>query len=148
MKSIKFSENELEFLKNHYEMELADAENYVIEIRNILKKLNTSVQVKAAEEKPAKKSGRKPGRPKSEAKTTDVKPEPKTRKKGKKTRPKAPKAKKNAVAPEPVDTPAPVVAAKKPAAKKPVGGKTKKAPKKPAKKTAAPAAEPIAPATE
>ena len=39
MKTIKFSDSELEFLQNHYELELADAENYVGEIKNILTKL-------------------------------------------------------------------------------------------------------------
>jgi len=38
MKSIKFSDSELEFLKNHYEFELVGAENYISEIKNILSK--------------------------------------------------------------------------------------------------------------
>jgi len=57
MKSIKFSESELEFLKNHYELELIEAESYISEIKNILKKLGA--EIKAAEpEKPRKKRGR------------------------------------------------------------------------------------------
>ncbi|MEI7500486.1 MAG: hypothetical protein WCK84_08540 [Bacteroidota bacterium] len=63
MRSIKFSESELEFLQNHYELELLDAENYVGEIKNILKKLG-NIEKEITKEKPAKKSGKKPGRPK------------------------------------------------------------------------------------
>lgn len=59
MKAIKFSETELEFLKNHYELELADAENYISEIKNILKKLGK--EIKAADaDKPKKRRGRPP----------------------------------------------------------------------------------------
>ena len=62
MKSIKFSESELEFLQNHYELELLDAENYVGEIKNILKKLGT-IEKEITIEKPAKNTGKKRGRP-------------------------------------------------------------------------------------
>lgn len=59
MKTIKFSENELEFLKNHYELELIDAENYVSEIKNILKKLGKEL-IAVEAEKPKKRRGRPP----------------------------------------------------------------------------------------
>jgi hypothetical protein len=65
MKAIKFNEAELEFLQSHYELELIDAENYVGEIKNILKKLGV-FEKEIAKEKPVKKSGKKPGRPKKE----------------------------------------------------------------------------------
>jgi len=65
MKSIKFNESELEFLKNHYELELVEAENYIAEIRNILKKLGVIIKDEAAEKHV--KTGKKRGRPKKEA---------------------------------------------------------------------------------
>lgn len=68
MKSIKFNESELEFLQNHYELELSDAENYVGEIKNILKKLGV-IGKEIAKEKPVKSTGKKPGRPKKDKKT-------------------------------------------------------------------------------
>ena len=65
MKSIKFSESELEFLQNHYELELLDAENYVGEIKNILKKLGTIEKEKEVTgEKTSRNTGKKRGRPK------------------------------------------------------------------------------------
>jgi hypothetical protein len=57
MKAIKFSETELEFLTNHYELELTEAENYISEIKNILKKLGVAGK-EAIKEKPAKKSAK------------------------------------------------------------------------------------------
>lgn len=75
MKSIKFSENELEFLKNHYELELADAENYVSEIKNILTKLN-KLEKPVIAEKAGKKTGKKRGRPKKEQKAVEEIPAP------------------------------------------------------------------------
>ena len=65
MKTIKFNEAELEFLQTHYELELLDAENYVAEIKNILKKLGV-VEKEVTREKPVKKSGKKRGRPAKE----------------------------------------------------------------------------------
>jgi hypothetical protein len=73
MKAIKFSESELEFLQDHYELELLDAENYVGEIKNILKKLGAIEEV-IVPEKPVKKAGKKPGRPKTEKKAVAEKP--------------------------------------------------------------------------
>lgn len=55
MKAIKFNEAELEFLQSHYELELLDAENYVGEIKNILKKLGV-FEKEIAKEKPEKKA--------------------------------------------------------------------------------------------
>lgn len=75
MKSIKFSENELEFLKNHYELELADAENYVSEIKNILAKLN-KLEKPVIVEKTGKKTGKKRGRPRKETKASEELPAP------------------------------------------------------------------------
>ncbi|MEI7896096.1 MAG: hypothetical protein WCJ26_03610 [bacterium] len=100
MKSIKFSDAELEFLQNHYELELMDAENYVGEIKNILKKLG-AIEQEVAKEKPAVKSGKKAGRPKQEKKVAAEKvvaPEVKATKKPtpKKAAKKAPKAAKKA----------------------------------------------------
>jgi len=63
MKSIKFKESELEFLQTHYELELLDAENYVGEIKNILKKLG-KIEKEIIKEKPAVKTEKKRGRPK------------------------------------------------------------------------------------
>jgi len=65
MKAIKFSESEMDFLKNHYELELLDAENYVGEIKNILKKLGV-IEKEITKEKPVKVPGRKRGRPRKE----------------------------------------------------------------------------------
>ena len=67
MKTIKFNEAELEFLQTHYELELLDAENYVDEIKNILKKLGV-VEKEVTKEKPVKTSGKKRGRPTKEKK--------------------------------------------------------------------------------
>ena len=44
MKSIRFSDEELEFLKEHYEMELAEMEKYVAEVKVMLKKLGSVVK--------------------------------------------------------------------------------------------------------
>jgi len=57
MKTIKFSDNELEFLRNHYELELMEAENYIAEIKNILKKLGAELKAEIPET-PKKKRGR------------------------------------------------------------------------------------------
>ncbi len=73
MKSIRFSEDELEFLRNHYEFELAEAENYVEDIKSILKKLG-SIKKEVIADKPAKAKGKKRGRPKA-VKSAEVAPE-------------------------------------------------------------------------
>ena len=73
MKTIKFSESELEFLQNHYELELLDAENYVAEIKNILKKLGV-IEKEIVKEKPEKKTGKKLGRPKKKKKVASKPP--------------------------------------------------------------------------
>jgi hypothetical protein len=117
MKAIKFSESELEFLQTHYELELLDAENYVGEIKNILKKLG-AIEQEITKEKPAKKAGKKSGRPKKQKKETKVSaeiPAPVVVKQDKKVAPKktaAPKAAPKKVAPK--------KAVKKPAVKKAV----------------------------
>ena len=127
MKSIKFSESELDFLKNHYELELSDAENYISEIKNILKKLGV-IEKEIAKEKPIKNSGKKRGRPKKE-KTAPVKnASPAPAKPGKKSAAK--KTKKKAVKPAEKAKPAAVKAEKAPV--------VKPAPKKKAKKAVKP----------
>ena len=61
MPSIKFTEIELGFLRNHYEQELIDAEMYVAEVRRILTKLGKSEQEVPAE-RPAKKRRGRPAK--------------------------------------------------------------------------------------
>jgi len=98
MKSIRFSEDELEFLRNHYEFELEEAENYVSDIHSILKKLG-SMKKEVIVEKPLKAKGKKRGRPK-QVKPVEVKAElPKPEeKKPLASKKKAPLKKKKAVA--------------------------------------------------
>jgi hypothetical protein len=135
MPSIKFTEIELGFLRNHYEQELIDAEMYVAEIRKILSKFGkteketlTSTTQKKRRGRPAKNAqpaaeesavaimaekkarGRKPRRKK--AKTAKVKAVKKdsakkavVKKRAKKVVPKKAAVKKPA---KPVETPAPV----------------------------------------
>jgi len=96
MKSIRFSEDELEFLRNHYEFELAEAENYVKDIQTILIKLG-AINKTTVVEKPLKPKGKKRGRPKK-AKPAEVKAElPKAEEKKQATPVKKamPKKKKN-----------------------------------------------------
>lgn len=88
MKTIKFNSNELEFLRNHYEMELADAENYVLEIKNLLKKFTTDEKPVTVEKSPKKSSGKR-GRPKKEEKQSEVLPVAAPAEKEKKTPAKA-----------------------------------------------------------
>jgi hypothetical protein len=57
MKSIRFSPNELEFLRDHYEFELLEAEKYVEELKQILRKLGAEVKPEVGEEV-KKKRGR------------------------------------------------------------------------------------------
>ena len=75
-KSIKFSDNELGFLRNHYEQELIDAEMYVGEIRKILSKLgHIPIESLSGEPVVKKRRGRPAGaknkksKAKAEAKT-------------------------------------------------------------------------------
>jgi len=115
MKSIRFSESELEFLKNHYELELVEAENYIAEIRNILAKLGVLAKAASAE-KPAGRTGKKRGRPKKkETVAEDQGPAPKKAPKKKRRRKAAKKVVKKAEPKKP--TPKKAVA-KKPAEKK------------------------------
>jgi len=89
MKSIKFNDSEVEFLINHYELELLDAENYIADLKNILKKLGSKEKY-AIEPTPIssdkKEKKAKPGRPRKNkpvSRETPVKKE-----KGKRGRPK------------------------------------------------------------
>ena len=63
MKSIKFTEQELEFLRKQYQLELVEAEKYVQEVKNLLVKLG--VKPATTESVPEKKSRR--GRKKTES---------------------------------------------------------------------------------
>jgi len=104
MKSIKFNDSEIEFLITHYEQELVEVENYLSDLKNLLKKLGAK-----------EKKSMVPAAVTAEPKT-------KKTKKGKPGRP--PKVKTE-------ETPAPVVAEKKPKAKAKVGrSKTKATAKK------------------
>jgi len=62
MRSIKFSQSELDFLKSHYEQELNEVEKYAEEIKGMLKKLGAK-SAPAASEKPEKKKTGRRGRP-------------------------------------------------------------------------------------
>lgn len=101
MKSIKFSDEQLEFLREQYTEELANAEKYVEQVKEILKKLGAEVKaskigtdqpvkvekkrgrkpkVAVAEVKEPKKRGRKPKVAVADAPVeTPVKPEKKTK---------------------------------------------------------------------
>lgn len=142
MKAIKFSEKELEFLREQYQDELSQAKEYVNQILEILKKLGVrekSVKEEPVEIKVYKKRGPKPkvkvvepqkkrGRkPKVALPILEILPEPKPEKKvktGKKTVKKvAPKKKSTEeVVPPPVKEVkvAPKKDLKKVAKKKPV----------------------------
>ena len=138
MKAIKFSESELDFLQSHYELELADAENYVNEIKNILKKLGAT-EKEPVQEKPVKNKTGKRGRPKKEKAVVVEESAPVAVKPVVKTAPKKKenKAKKTAAKPAEVKAekaPVAKIASKKPAPKK----STKKPVKKSAPKPAAP----------
>ncbi|MCX6281435.1 MAG: hypothetical protein NTU51_05695 [Bacteroidetes bacterium] len=92
MRSIKFTEAELEFLVGQYKLELIEAEKYIGEIQNILKKLGViskDISVKN-ENKPKRGRGRPAKATKHENRVSAVKetPEPKKKKAGKPGRPK------------------------------------------------------------
>lgn len=82
MKSIKFTDDELDFLLDQYQMELEEAEKYVESLRNIIKKLGNSKPKKVAEpvEKQPKKRGRKPKLIKEEGLAKPIKKKRKQRK--------------------------------------------------------------------
>lgn len=64
MRSIKFSESELEFLREHYKTEIEAAEKYIVTAKEILRKLGAPVKsiLTAIPEKAVKVRGRKPGK--------------------------------------------------------------------------------------
>jgi hypothetical protein len=129
MPSIKFTAAELEFLVGQYELELIEAEKYVGEVKNILKKLGVISKDNPGKNELKKKRGR--GRPArvsvNEGKIpAEKKEESPKKKKGKPGRPKKRGPEKGskpgvATAPKPVETKVPEVkaAALKPAKKKP-----------------------------
>lgn len=75
MPSIKFTDTELGFLRNHYEQELMDAEMYVAEIRRILSKFGTTEKENITSEPLKKRRGRpaKKSKPVAEEKPVAVK---------------------------------------------------------------------------
>jgi len=102
MKSIKFNDSEIEFLISHYEQELVEVENYLTDLKNLLKKLGAkekkSVEPAAATAEPkTKKTGKgKPGRP-PKVKTEEA-PVPVVAEKKPKTKAKAGRTKTKATA--------------------------------------------------
>ena len=60
MSTIKLSESDLYFIRNHYEGELADAETYIKQVKEILKKLGKNPIVEDVIVKEVKKRGPKP----------------------------------------------------------------------------------------
>ena len=81
MKTIKFTDKEIDFLRDQYEMELEEAEKYIESTMNILEKLGSTVSKKVIEpiEKSAKKRGRKPKVVKEEVVTEVIKKQRKQR---------------------------------------------------------------------
>ena len=92
MRSIKFTEAELEFLVGQYELELIEAEKYVGEITNILNKLGVISKGISGKNELKKKRGRgrpaKTGVTESKAVVTEKSEELSKKKKGKPGRPK------------------------------------------------------------
>jgi len=82
MKSIEFTDQELDFLRDQYLMELEEAENYVKSIKSVLVKLGNPKPKKVAEpvEKQPKKRGRKPKLIKEEVLAKPIKKARKPRK--------------------------------------------------------------------
>jgi len=82
MKSIEFSDQELDFLRQQYLLELEEAENYVKSIKSVLVKLGNPKPKKVAEpvEKQPKKRGRKPKLIKEEVLAKPIKKARKPRK--------------------------------------------------------------------
>lgn len=60
MKTIKLSETDLNFIRNHYEAELSDAETYIKQVKEILNKLGKSPTAEDIIIKEVKKRGPKP----------------------------------------------------------------------------------------
>ena len=102
MKSIKFNDSEIEFLITHYEQELVEVENYLSDLKNLLKKLGAKEKKSVvpaavtAEPKTKKTKKGKPGRP-PKAKTEEA-PAPVVAEKKPKTKAKAGRTKTKATA--------------------------------------------------
>ena len=81
MKSIKFNDQEIELLRNLYQSELEEAENYIKQIKSFLNKIGVPVQMDKPEleVKTQKKRGPKPKVAKEEAVPEVVKKERKKR---------------------------------------------------------------------
>jgi adenylate kinase len=102
MPSIKFTEIELEFLRNHYEQELIDAEMYVAEIRRILSKMGKSKAETILGKPEKKRRGRPSKKNVAAAEATAPAPAPKKEKKASKPRKKKAKSAKGKAEPKPV----------------------------------------------
>jgi hypothetical protein len=83
MKSIKFTDDELDFLRTQYQLELVEAEKYVQEVKNLLEKLGVPT---TEDETPAK---RKPGRKRKQAQPIEEVPVTKV-KRGRKPKSESP----------------------------------------------------------
>jgi hypothetical protein len=97
MKTIKFSEQELGFIRQQYQVELEEAEEYVENLKNILKKIGVPDAFTVAEQvvkEPARR-GRKP-------KVRKELPAPEAEPVEKKRKPRSDKGKKRAKRNQPV----------------------------------------------
>ena len=81
MKSIKFTDQELELLRGLYQQELEEAENYILKVKSLLNKMGVPEPVKESEPelKIPKKRGRKPKVVKEEVVPAVIKKERKPR---------------------------------------------------------------------
>lgn len=77
MKSIKFSDKELDFVRKQYQFELAEAENYVQDIKNLLLKLGKVKSLPITAEKPEPVSMKAVRKPKVSGKKEPVSTKPK-----------------------------------------------------------------------
>jgi hypothetical protein len=102
MRSIKFSPTELEFLKAHYEQELADVEQYAHDIKALLKKFGVDSMTTEMEQPVAKKRGRR-GRPKKEKPAPSTQTEKKQKKAEKGKRGRKPTTKAPAIKASPTE---------------------------------------------
>jgi hypothetical protein len=60
MKSIKFTDDELDFIRQQYQVELEEAQKYVESLKNIIKKIDSPKSVETIEIPEKKRRGRKP----------------------------------------------------------------------------------------
>jgi hypothetical protein len=79
MKTIKFSEKELGFIRQQYQVELEEAEEYVENLKNILKKIGNA-EASASSEEVASEPKRRGRKPKAKLEVAAVEPAEKKRK--------------------------------------------------------------------